>query len=80
MFDKQKFQTMLLDMVEPLKSHYSEGKAELDLGATAAAYGPRIAKMEGFSRVLWGMVPYWAGGGLDESLIPIYLEGFRNGT
>lgn len=77
---KEKFQRMLMDMVEPLKCHYSKGKAELDIGVTAAGYGNRIAKMEGFSRVLWGLVPYWAGGGRDESMLPIYLEGFRSGT
>lgn len=77
---KEQFAQLLLDMVEPLKAHYSKGRARLELGAAAAGYGNRIAGMEGFSRVLWGMVPYWAGGGSDESLLPLYQEGIKNGT
>ncbi len=77
---KKEYEKLLLEMAEPLKSHYSEGKARLDLGVTAAGYGNKIAGMEGFSRVLWGMAPYWAGGGKDESLVSIYQEGIKNGT
>lgn len=77
---KQQWEQIFLDMAEPLKKHYSEGKTRLELGVTAAGYGNRIAGMEGFSRVLWGLVPYWAGGGSDESLLSVYQEGIANGT
>ena len=33
---KKEYEKLLLEMAEPLKSHYSEGKARLDLGVTAA--------------------------------------------
>lgn len=79
-YSKNQFQRLFLDMVDPLKCHYSKGKARLELGAAAAGYGSRIAGMEGFSRILWGLVPYWAGGGTDESLLPVYQEGIKNGT
>ncbi len=78
--NKIDFQNMLLQLVEPVKCHYSKGKAELDLGAVSAGYGSRIGRMEGFSRILWGMVPYWAGGGEDKTLLPTYIEGITNGT
>lgn len=77
---KEEYERLLLDMTEPLKAHYSSGKARLELGAATAGYGNKIAGMEGFSRVLWGMVPYWAGGGSEESMADIYLEGIAHGT
>lgn len=79
-YDKAYYEQMLLDMIEPLKSHFSIGKSRLELGAAAAGYGCRIAGMEGFSRLLWGLVPYWAGGGADKSMLPVVLEGLTNGT
>lgn len=80
MKDKRYYEEMLLRMVEPLKKHYSEDCTSLNLGAFAAGYGNRIAGMEGFSRVLWGMASYWAGGGKDESLLPVYQKGLCEGT
>lgn len=80
MKNKAYYQKLLLNMMEPLKKHYSEDCAVLELGAAAAGYGSRIAGMEGFSRILWGLVSYWAGGGEDESLLHIYQKGLSNGT
>lgn len=77
---KAEYQKLLLRMVEPLKGHYSESGASLELGAAAAGYGNRVAGMEGFSRVLWGLASYWAGGGTDVSLLPIYQRGLLEGT
>lgn len=74
------YQNMFLKMAEPLKPHYSKDCAHLELGAAAAGYGSQIAGMEGFSRVLWGLVSYWAGGGTDESLLPVYRKGLSAGT
>lgn len=74
------YEGLLLSMIEPLKGRFSPGKARLELGAETAGYGYRVAGMEGFSRLLWGMVPYWAGGGTDESLLPVFWEGLANGT
>lgn len=74
------YEGLLLSMIEPLKGRFSPGKARLQLGAETAGYGNRIAGMEGFSRLLWGLVPYWAGGGKDVSLLPVYLEGLASGT
>ncbi|MDO5416391.1 MAG: DUF2264 domain-containing protein [Lachnospiraceae bacterium] len=77
---KAYFQNMLLELMEPLKSHYSPEYAYLKLGAASAGYGNRIAGMEGFSRILWGMASYWAGGGEDESLLSVYQKGLQAGT
>lgn len=80
MKNKADYQSMLLDMTGPLKKRYSNGCAGLELGTTAAGYGNNIAAMEGFSRVLWGLVSYWAGGGQDESLLKTYQKGLSEGT
>lgn len=77
---KADYQKLLLQMLEPLRQHYTKGGSGLQLGATAAGYGNRIAGMEGFSRILWGLVSYWAGGGTDESLLPVYQRGLSEGT
>lgn len=79
-YGKAYYEQMLLQMIKPLKAHFSEGKSRIELGAAAAGYGSRIAGMEGFSRMLWGLVPYLAGGGADKSLLPVVREGLINGT
>lgn len=76
---KLDLQEALRQLVHPLKPHYSEGRARLKLGVTGVHYGPSVAEMEGFSRVLWGVVPLLAGGGEDE-IWNLCLEGIRNGT
>ncbi len=58
---------------------YSKGKARLKIGQTGTGYTRSIAEMEGFSRVLWGIVPLMAGGG-ESVLWESCLEGIKNGT
>ncbi|MEW4372569.1 DUF2264 domain-containing protein [Paenibacillus kandeliae] len=70
---------LLHQLTEPLLPLYSEGKARLRIGHTGASYPADVAEMEGFSRVLWGLVPLLAGGG-DSSLWETVLEGIRHGT
>ncbi|MBY9077421.1 DUF2264 domain-containing protein [Paenibacillus sp. HN-1] len=69
----------LEQLTEPLKPLYSEGKAGITIGMTGAAYPAEVAKMEGFSRVLWGLVPLLAGGG-ESDLWETVLNGIRHGT
>ena len=63
---KADFQQLMLDILEPLKGHYSEGCAQLRLGDTFAHYDIGATYMEAVSRPLWALVPYWAGGGREE--------------
>ncbi|WP_239617759.1 DUF2264 domain-containing protein [Cohnella mopanensis] len=76
---KEDMRLALRQLVEPLESYYSEGCARLRLEGSGAAYPASIAEMEGFSRVLWGMVPHLAGGGNDP-IWDICLKGIVNGT
>ncbi|MGI5947147.1 MAG: DUF2264 domain-containing protein, partial [Lachnospiraceae bacterium] len=52
---------LLLQLIRPLKQHYSKGNAWLLPGNTAAHYGRKPAAMEGFARILWGLGPLFAG-------------------
>ena len=76
---KADLQEACRQLVYPLKPYYCEGRARVKLGRTGVHYDPSIAEMEGFSRVLWGIVPLVAGGGEDEHWLWC-LEGIRNGT
>lgn len=78
--NKSEYQQMLMKLLNPLKDKYSKECAHLKLGANTAGYGSHIAGMEGFSRVLWGLVPYWRGGGRDEEFAKIYRKGMAAGT
>ena len=55
-------QEALTQLLEPLNKRYSEGRARLILERSGADAYADIAEMEGFSRVLWGLVPAVAGG------------------
>lgn len=52
---------LLLDWLRPLKAHYSAGAAWLKVGNTSAHYGETSILMEGYSRILWGLGPLFAG-------------------
>lgn len=72
-------QTAFAQLSEPLMPYYSKGSALLRVGATGTSYSGEVAGMEGFSRILWGLIPLLAGGG-QSPLWDIYAEGIRNGT
>ena len=74
------FQNWLHTVLDPLKPLYSQGGARLHLGDTGVTYPEVSIEMEAFSRPLWALVPYWAGGGKDERFEEIYRNGLENGT
>ncbi len=78
--NKNEYRQMLMKLINPLRDKYSKECASLILGANTAGYGSYIAGMEGFSRVLWGLVPYWCGGGRDDEFARIYKKGIVAGT
>ncbi|CAH1195332.1 hypothetical protein PAECIP111892_02017 [Paenibacillus auburnensis] len=69
----------LEQLTAPLRPLYSPGGARLKAGTTGASYPAKVAEMEGFSRVLWGLVPLLMGGG-DTGLWELVLDGIRHGT
>jgi len=77
---KSDFQRLLLDIINPVIPYYSEGCAKLNLGVTATTYDKKAIYLEGFSRQLWGLVPFWAGGGEAPKFDEIYRKGLGEGT
>lgn len=83
---REDYQQLMLDILNPLKNHYSKGCAELYLGDTFAHYDIGATYMEAVSRPLWALVPYWAGGGKEkisegeESFEEIYHKALVSGT
>ncbi|MGN7941179.1 DUF2264 domain-containing protein [Metabacillus sp. 22489] len=70
----------LKQICNPLKSSYSDGFARLQLGNSGVAYSDSIAGMEGFSRILWGLVPLLAGDAKEYDIWDFHLQGIKNGT
>lgn len=66
--------------LDPLKGLYSPGGARLRLGDTGVTYPQVSAEMEAFSRPLWALVPFWAGGGQDADFEALYVRGLACGT
>ena len=79
---KQDYENLLLNILNPLKSYFSEGKAYIDIGATSAHYSEHLKRIESFSRPLWGLAPYYSckNEQKDYSFAEIYRNGFSNGT
>lgn len=78
--NKQEFQELFLKIVSPLKPYYSDGKARVHLGGHSTWYENAAAETEAFARPLWGLVPFWAGGGSDAEFEKNYKTGLSNGA
>lgn len=77
---KEDFRELLMDIIRPLLPYYSKGGAELILGVNATNYDQKAIRLEAFSRPLWGLVPFWAGGGSSPEFEQIYQKGLVSGT
>lgn len=69
----------LLALLNPLKPMYSPQRARLYVGETSAHYENDTIPMEAFARPLWGLVPFWAGGGSEPEFEEIYRLGLEAG-
>lgn len=76
---KRAAQASLMRLLEPLKPFYSRGGARVDLGVTSTHYENDSIPMEAFARPLWGLVPFWAGGGRDGDFESLYRRGLEAG-
>ena len=77
---KQDFVRWMHTMLDPLRPLYSEGGARLCIGGAGVTYPEVTIEMEAFSRPLWALVPFWAGGGKDEAFVELYRRGLAAGT
>lgn len=76
---KADYQAAVYELLKPLKHYYSDGKALVFIGSNAAHYGVKTLGLEGFSRILWGLVPLWADG-KDSDLDAWIVEGIKHGS
>lgn len=66
----------LLNAVTP---YFKKDASRIDLANFTAHYGQRVASMETFSRLLWGVTPLLAGGSEPENF-SLYVQAIKNGT
>ncbi|WP_100405614.1 DUF2264 domain-containing protein [Bacillus solitudinis] len=76
---REDVQEALEQLCQPVTNTLGQTSAHVHIGNTSAAYPDRVAEMEGFSRILWGIAPLLAGG-RDYSSLDTILEGIKNGT
>ena len=76
---KKAAEQALLDVLNPLKPFYSESGARIHVGVTSTHYENDTIPMEAFARPLWGLVPFWAGGGSDAEFEELYRKGLEAG-
>ncbi len=74
---RKDFEELLFRVINPVKDYYSESYTKLDLGHTGTHYEDESIPMESFSSIMWGLVPFWAGGGEDKDFDDIFLNGKR---
>ena len=77
MVTRQDLQDSLQEILAPVIPHFKG--CGLHLGNSGAHYAPRVALMEGWSRLLWGLAPLAAGGG-TWSAMDAQLDTLKKGT
>lgn len=77
---RKDFEALMHKILQPLLPLYSPGGALLQLGDTGVTYPRRTIGMEGFSRPLWALAPYWMGGGQPGPFAEVYRRGLAAGT
>lgn len=77
---RKDFEALMHKILQPLLPLYSPGGALLQLGDTGVTYPRRTIGMEGFSRPLWALAPYWLGGGQPGPFAEVYRRGLTAGA
>lgn len=77
---RKDFEALMRKILQPLLPLYSPGGALLQLGDTGVTYPRRTIGMEGFSRPLWALAPYWLGGGQPGPFAEVYRRGLAAGA
>ena len=76
--DKQYYINQLFRIINPIKKYYNGGLVQFS--RHSAWYDELAADMEAFARPLWGLVPYFAGGGSDSDFEKLCTNGITCGT
>lgn len=81
--NREDFEHLLFQILKPLKPFYTQECAGISIGYTGTHYENKTIPMEAFARPLWGLVPFWAGGGEEKgetAFADIYRKGLAAGT
>lgn len=72
----------LFRYVDPLRSRYDASGARVVLPGGGAQYENEVIPFEAWARPLWGLAPFWAGGGRssDGFFENVYVRGLTCGT
>ncbi|MDY4611649.1 MAG: DUF2264 domain-containing protein [Sphaerochaetaceae bacterium] len=76
---KYSCQQLLLSLVRPVLSHAADSECRIVLAGRGASYGKDAIEMEAFARPLWGLVPFWLGGGREADMERFYRKGLSAG-
>ena len=82
MLTRENFERLLFRYLDPLKLHYDPHGARVFLAGGSAQYEDEVIPMEAWARPLWGLAPFWAGGGRssDGFFESVYPAGLAAGT
>ena len=76
---REEVQRLVNDMLNAVAPWFKKDASRIDLANFTAHYGQRVASMEAFSRLLWGVTPLLAGGS-EPQHFSFYLQAIKNGT
>lgn len=77
---KKDYEQLLMKILEPVRGMLEQNISMPCAGSSAAWYSDAACGAETFSRPLWGLVPYWRGGGDKDGLAELYRRGIATGT
>ncbi len=77
---KEDFTRLCFNILKPLKERYTPNKTGIHIGDTAAWYDDKAAMMEAYSRPLWALGPFFAGGGREPEFEEAARVGLAAGT
>ena len=79
---RQDLVDVLFTYLNPLLMHYSKDEALLYLSGGGSQYESEVIPMEAWARPLWGLAPFWSGGGRSSNMKweKLYLHGLISGT
>ena len=77
--DYNDIKNALLDLLKPYFNFMSQGCARIDTGLPSATFSNNAFYLEGFARILWGIIPYLAGGNEYKDYDKV-ITGISNGV
>lgn len=77
---RDEFSSQLMTYIEPLINRFINQSARIEIAGAGVSYELDTVSMEAFARPLWGLAPFWAGGGSHGELEGLYGRGLAAGT